>query len=85
MPAFLLVTGTCPSGAVDAYLYGDNERLTTWTDGGRFAAVVLVTTTGGFGPGPQADRLASGLYGAKEFETFEGAYEALLVEAARYR
>jgi len=39
--------------------------------------LIIVVTTGGFGAENQADRLASGLYGGKVFDTFEAAWTYL--------
>lgn len=76
-PTYLLVTGSGDPSAIDAYLYGDNARVVTFVDGRRFRTVVAVATTDGFGPGPQADRLASGLYGAYHYGTdFDAALAA---------
>lgn len=76
-PRFLVTGGRGDPAAVDAYLYGDNERMLTRTHGDGFVTLILVTTTGGFGAEPQADRLASGLYGTTVHETFESAFERL--------
>lgn len=80
-PSYLVVSGGGLPESIDPYLYGDNGRAVTLADGSRFAAVVTVVTTGGFGPQEQADRLASGMFGATVHATFEDAVAELSARA----
>ena len=80
---YLVVGGSGQPEAIDPYMYGDNGRAITAYDpgsgGGRFVAVVTCWTSGGFAPQVQADRLGSGLYGAKVYSTLEAALSAAYV------
>ena len=80
---FLAVTGHGKPEAIDAYMYGDNGRAITVANEKGFVAIVTCFTDGGFRPEVQADRLASGLYGAYAFATFEEAV-AKAVELAPF-
>lgn len=83
-PRFIVSSGGGDPTSVDAYLYGENSRVLTYVSQPyarrqSFVTLIIVVTTGGFGAEPQADRLGSGLYGGKVFDTFEAAW-AYLVE-----
>ena len=80
---YLTVTGRNEPERIDAYLYGDNGRAITVANEKGFVAIVTCFTDGGFRPEVQADRLASGLYGAYASDTFEAAV-AKAVELAPF-
>jgi hypothetical protein len=62
---FIVVLGRGDPKSIDAYMYGENCRLFTVSENGRFKSIVVAKTW----PQDQADRLNSGLYGTKVFDT----------------
>lgn len=79
-PPFLAVVGNGRLSTLEAYLYGGYNEI-QWTQEfslmNRVMAIIQSDTHAGFGAGPQADRLRSGLYVVSEHASYREAADAI--------
>ena len=82
---YILVNHNRPILELEAYLYTHTKIIGYLTRGMRQHTLLETTASDSadYFATYQADRLASGLFGVRVFETFEEAAAAMLVEAGR--